>query len=73
VGARTIAFPSISTGVYGWPHDDAARIATAAVLSAQTAVPLVRFVAFSAEARDALSAALGAALRDAVEERDLRL
>jgi len=31
LGARTIAFPAISTGVYGWPKDDAARIALRAV------------------------------------------
>ena len=27
IGARTVAFPAISAGVYGWPMDDAARIA----------------------------------------------
>ena len=31
LGARTIAFPAISPGVYGWPKDDAARIALRAV------------------------------------------
>src|SRR4051812_43537732 len=34
LGARTVAFPAISTGVYGWPKDDAARIALRAVGSA---------------------------------------
>jgi O-acetyl-ADP-ribose deacetylase (regulator of RNase III) len=30
-GARTIAFPSISTGAYGFPMDKAARIAVAEI------------------------------------------
>src|ERR687890_2073557 len=29
LGARTVAFPAISAGVYGWPRDDAARKAVA--------------------------------------------
>jgi O-acetyl-ADP-ribose deacetylase (regulator of RNase III) len=44
LGARTVAFPAISTGVYGWPMDDAARIAVATVRAADTAVGEVRFV-----------------------------
>src|SRR5699024_17083 len=31
IGARTVAFPTISAGVYGWPMDDAARIAVQTV------------------------------------------
>lgn len=31
IGARTVAFPAISAGVYGWPMDDAARIAVTTV------------------------------------------
>ena len=46
LGARTVAFPAISTGVYRWPMDDAARIAVAAVRTATTAVEEVRFVLF---------------------------
>ncbi|MFD5544201.1 O-acetyl-ADP-ribose deacetylase, partial [Streptomyces sp. NPDC127079] len=38
LGARTVAFPAISTGVYGWPMDDGARIAVTAVREADTAV-----------------------------------
>lgn len=33
-GARTVAFPSISTGVYGYPFEQAARIAVDTVRSA---------------------------------------
>ncbi|VEI12967.1 O-acetyl-ADP-ribose deacetylase [Trueperella bialowiezensis] len=31
LGATTVAFPAISAGVYGWPMDDAARIAVETV------------------------------------------
>ncbi len=33
-GAKTIAFPSISTGIYGYPIEDAAEMAVAALLEA---------------------------------------
>lgn len=33
LGARTVSFPAISAGVYGWPIDDAARIAVQTVTS----------------------------------------
>ncbi|WP_030211893.1 O-acetyl-ADP-ribose deacetylase [Streptomyces sp. NRRL WC-3626] len=46
LGARTVAFPAVSTGVYGWPINDAARIAVEAVRAAGTAVEEVRFVLF---------------------------
>ncbi|MGW6733787.1 O-acetyl-ADP-ribose deacetylase [Streptomyces sp. NPDC055013] len=52
LGARTVAFPAISTGVYGWPMDDGARIAVATVRVAQTAVEEVRFVLFDKAAYD---------------------
>ncbi|GAA2590038.1 O-acetyl-ADP-ribose deacetylase [Streptomyces tubercidicus] len=46
LGARTVAFPAISTGVYRWPMDDAARIAVETVRETETAVGEVRFVLF---------------------------
>ncbi len=49
-GLRTLAFPSISTGVYRYPIGEAAPVAIAAVLAALPLHPLaeVRFVLFSA-------------------------
>ncbi|WP_096304991.1 O-acetyl-ADP-ribose deacetylase [Jatrophihabitans sp. GAS493] len=47
LAARQVAFPAISAGAYGWPLDDAARIALATVGGAETSVELVRFVLFS--------------------------
>lgn len=46
VGARTVAFPAISTGVYGYPLEEAATVAVAAVKRARTKVEEVRFVLF---------------------------
>ncbi|MBF6297450.1 O-acetyl-ADP-ribose deacetylase [Nocardia amamiensis] len=46
LGARTVAFPAISTGIYGWPMDDGARIAVETVRATETEVAEVRFVLF---------------------------
>ncbi|MEU9339203.1 O-acetyl-ADP-ribose deacetylase [Streptomyces sp. NPDC048290] len=46
LGARTVAFPAISTGIFGWPMDDGARIAVETVRAMDTAVTEVRFVVF---------------------------
>ncbi len=53
VGARTVAFPAISTGVYGYPKDRAARVAVTAVrdfLETHPQIEEVRLVCFSANA-----------------------
>ncbi|MEU5241378.1 O-acetyl-ADP-ribose deacetylase [Streptomyces lydicus] len=55
LGARTVAFPAISTGIYGWPMDDGARIAVETVRTTDTAVEEVRFVLFDAQAYDAFA------------------
>lgn len=47
VGARSVAFPAISTGIYGFPKDRAAAIAVATVGSTPSRVELVRLVAFN--------------------------
>ncbi|MEV5872890.1 O-acetyl-ADP-ribose deacetylase [Streptomyces sp. NPDC052101] len=58
LGARTVAFPAISTGVYRWPMDDAARIAVETVRNTATAVEEVRFVLFDERAYEAFAARL---------------
>jgi O-acetyl-ADP-ribose deacetylase len=50
LGARTVAFPAISTGIYRYPIEEAATVALAAVRSADTTVEEVRFVLFDQEA-----------------------
>ena len=52
LGARTIAFPAISTGVYGYPKEEAARIAVASLRSASVAVTTALLVAFDAATED---------------------
>ncbi|EFL35923.1 conserved hypothetical protein [Streptomyces viridochromogenes DSM 40736] len=58
LGARTVAFPAISTGVYRYPMQDAARIAVDAVRAAKTDVEEVRFVLFDERAYEAFAARL---------------
>jgi O-acetyl-ADP-ribose deacetylase (regulator of RNase III) len=59
LGARTVAFPAISTGVYHWPLDDAARIAVETVRATETSVTEVRFVLFDDRAYEAFAARVG--------------
>ncbi|SCL53932.1 O-acetyl-ADP-ribose deacetylase [Micromonospora peucetia] len=46
IGARSVAFPAIGTGVYGYPPDRAATIAVTTIRATLTAVEHVRLVAF---------------------------
>jgi O-acetyl-ADP-ribose deacetylase (regulator of RNase III) len=59
LAALSIAFPAISTGLYRWPLDDAARIAVATVESTASTVDDLRFVVFDAGAEAAFRSALG--------------
>ncbi|MBC2865252.1 O-acetyl-ADP-ribose deacetylase [Streptomyces mexicanus] len=59
LGARTVAFPAISTGVYRWPLPDAARIAVATVRATDTRVEEVVFVLFDERSYAAFAAAAG--------------
>ncbi|MBX6382320.1 MAG: O-acetyl-ADP-ribose deacetylase [Microbispora sp.] len=59
LGAGTVAFPAVSTGIYRWPMEDAARIAITAVRQAAPAVvEEVRFVLFTTAAYAVFESAL---------------
>ena len=59
LGASSVAFPAIATGVYGFPSRQAAQIAVETIRSTPTAVEQVLLVAFDEATRDLLAAALG--------------
>jgi O-acetyl-ADP-ribose deacetylase len=61
VGARSVAFPAISAGVFGWDAGEVARVAVAAVRGSPHLCDLilVRFVLFSPATHEAFIAALG--------------
>lgn len=58
VGARSVAFPAISTGIYGYPLDAATEIAVRTCRDADTDFDLVRFVCFDGKTLEAYQAAL---------------
>jgi O-acetyl-ADP-ribose deacetylase (regulator of RNase III) len=59
IGARSIAFPAISTGIYGYPLDQATQIAVATVHDWKgQAIDLVRFVCFDSPTYQAYENAL---------------
>lgn len=49
LGAESVAFPTISAGVYGWPHEDAVAVGidTVKAMADQVSVTKVIFVPFS--------------------------
>ena len=49
LGARSVAFPAISTGLYAYPPDLAAEVAVTTVQAARSGVEVVRLVAFDDE------------------------
>jgi O-acetyl-ADP-ribose deacetylase len=64
LGARSLGFPAISMGIYGYPADDGARVAVRAVvdhLRGDTQIELVRFVLFSDETYGHFADAVAAA------------
>jgi O-acetyl-ADP-ribose deacetylase (regulator of RNase III) len=58
LGASSVAFPAISTGIYGYPVAEAAPVAIGAVRGADTRVALVRFVLFRSADLEVFRAAL---------------
>ena len=58
LGARSVAFPLVSAGVYGWPKDDAIAAALEVFRSAVTQVEEARLVAFDRASYDAIAAQL---------------
>jgi O-acetyl-ADP-ribose deacetylase (regulator of RNase III) len=59
LGARTVAFPAISTGAFGYPLQEAAAVAVSSATRADTQVEEVRFVLFDMDALATFRAAAG--------------
>jgi O-acetyl-ADP-ribose deacetylase len=59
LGARSVAFPAISTGIYGYPLEAATDVAVRACGDADTNVDLIRFVAFDDRTLAAYQRVLG--------------
>jgi O-acetyl-ADP-ribose deacetylase len=58
LGARTVAFPAVSAGIYGWPMPSAADIAVNTVGRTASSVEEARFVLFSDDAYDEFNRAV---------------
>ncbi|WKN49202.1 O-acetyl-ADP-ribose deacetylase [Nocardioides sp. Arc9.136] len=58
LGARSVAFPLVSAGVYGWPLGDAVDAALETLRTTRTSVEEARMVAFGRRAYDAISSRL---------------
>jgi O-acetyl-ADP-ribose deacetylase len=61
LGARSVAFPLVSAGAYGWPKDDAIAAPLEVFGDAQTGVEEARLVAFDRATYEQIQAQLGAA------------
>jgi len=46
IGARSVAFPLVSAGIYGWPFEDAVRAAVETLTTTSTSVEIARIVTF---------------------------
>lgn len=69
LGARSVAFPAISTGVYGYPVDEAAQVAVGAVRASGAGVPDVTFVSFNQATRLAYERTMASRARITVAAR----
>ena len=58
LGARTVACPAVSAGIYGWPPEDAARIALTTVSRTPSQVEEARFVLFTPDMHATFAGAL---------------
>ena len=61
LGARSVAFPLVSAGSYGWPQEDAAAAAVETLRATPTEVEEARLVAFGRSAEELLRRALRSA------------
>ena len=58
IGARSVAFPLVSAGIYGWPREDAIRTAVDTLRATDTRVDEARIVAFGGDSHASIQAAL---------------
>src|ERR1700754_1442511 len=63
LGARSVAFPLISTGIYGWPRRDAIGAAIDTIAASDTRVAEVQIMAFDPKAPEEGHARLAASTR----------
>ena len=69
LGARTIAFPLVSAGIYGWPKDDAIAAAVETLRATPTRVEEARLVAFDRATYDAILTKVSTGSTDVGEPR----
>lgn len=59
LGAKTVAFPLISAGIYGWPIEDAVAVAVETLSVAEPHVDEARIVAYNKPIFDAVQTLIG--------------